>query len=133
MKRRLSLRGCWVVFRVSIERFQRYHPLCLFALFPILSSEIAYAQNAVMKDPTRPAVQEVALKPTLIHEEFTLQSIIIAPDRRLAVINGKVLKYGDKLGNVTVKKINKNSVTLLGGGREVVVYLFTQPNSESPK
>lgn len=104
--------------------------LCLLLIFTLSSSKIAYAQKAMMKDPTQPVIQDLPQKAAVIQEEYMLQSIIVAPDRKLAVINAKTLRLGDKVGGAIVKKINKNSVVLSSSGQEIVLYLFVKQQLE---
>lgn len=68
-----------------------------------------------LQDPTqpeqyRPARQGAALK---------LESILFSPDRRVAVINGKALVEGERLGNARVITIGKDSVRVQQGGKIV--------------
>lgn len=104
--------------------------LCLLLTFTLSSGKVAYTQRAMMRDPTQPAIQDLPQKATVVQEEFMLQSIIVSPDRQLAVINTKTLRPGDKLGDAIVKKINKNSVILSNSGREIILYLFVKQQLE---
>ena len=52
-----------------------------------------------------------------------LQAIIFSPRRPSAMISGKTLFVGDKLGDLRVVAINKDSATLVGGGQTNVLSL----------
>jgi hypothetical protein len=42
----------------------------------------------------------------------TVTSILIVPDRRLAILNGRVVTEGDRVGRRKVSRIERDSVTL---------------------
>jgi MSHA biogenesis protein MshK len=46
---------------------------------------------------------------------WTLQSILSAPDRRIAIINGTRLREGDRIGNARVVSIKPSHVVLNTG------------------
>jgi hypothetical protein len=52
-----------------------------------------------------------------------LQAIIFNPKRPSAMIGGKTLFIGDKVGDLRVVAIDKNSATLAGGGQTNVLTL----------
>lgn len=84
----------------------------------------AAAQQA-LPDPTRPAVG--ASQPGAAEESPggpQLQSILISPKRKLAVINGQTLHVGDSFGNAVVVKISAQEVVLKSGAELQVLKLF---------
>jgi cytoskeletal protein RodZ len=52
-----------------------------------------------------------------------LQGILFHPTRPSAVVNGKLLFVGDRLGELRVMAIEQESVTLVGGGRTNLLLL----------
>jgi MSHA biogenesis protein MshK len=92
----------------------------LGVLFALLA---ASAEN--LTDPTRPpagfgknqAADAVASVPVL-------QSILISPTRKIAIISGKTLKAGDKLGDAQLVTIGENEVVLRTGKQVQVLKLY---------
>jgi hypothetical protein len=46
-----------------------------------------------------------------------VQGIVFSPAKPWAIVNGKTVFIGDSIGNLRVKKILRNSVVVVGGGR----------------
>jgi MSHA biogenesis protein MshK len=59
-----------------------------------------------------------------------LQSILISPTRRIAIISGKTVKAGDKFGDARVVAINANDVILKSGKSQQVLKLY--PSLHNP-
>jgi len=79
----------------------------------------AYAQ---LPDPTRPlgkATVPVAIGNLSIQDAIQLTSILIAKDRKLAIINGQLLHESQAIKGVgaVVKKIEADAVTLEQHGK----------------
>ena len=53
-----------------------------------------------------------------------LQSIIIAPGRRAAIINGQTVEQGGKYGDARLIRVNESSVVLRGPQGKQVLRLF---------
>lgn len=81
----------------------------------------ACAEN--LSDPTRPPSgfwqNQDAPPPGPV-----LQSVLISPVRRVAVISGKTLRIGDKFGNAQLVKIDENEVELRTGKSSAVLRLY---------
>ncbi|MBU0622813.1 MAG: hypothetical protein KJ795_13330 [Gammaproteobacteria bacterium] len=101
---------------------------CVVASALVLLSALAQAAEP-LPDPTRPAAEFLA--PTdsgaAAKEAATiegLRTIIIAPDRRSAVINGEQVKLGGRIGSERLMAVCEDSVVLQGaeGRREVPLY-----------
>lgn len=86
-----------------------------------------YAQG--MTDPTRPPVTsdtgDAGLSAEAVPE---LQSVLISPQRAEAIISGRAVKLGDKVGDARVTKITEDGVVLRNGKDMQVLKLF--PNIE---
>lgn len=92
----------------------------------------AQAQQASLPDPTRPPAVLTAPAPgaaTPRSEADTLQltSILVSQKpggRRLAVINGKTLRQGERIGGMVVEAIRPTEVVLRGGTKARTMKLF---------
>jgi len=75
------------------------------------------APAAVTVDPTRPP-SAVSAAPNAEKgvPNRALQSVLIAPGRSVAVIDGQLVHVGSRLGNALVVKIDEWGVVLRGGG-----------------
>lgn len=84
-------------------------------------------QAQVLNDPTRPpvsigtAADPAADKPKA---EPELQSILISPTRRVAVIDGQTVALGEKFGEARVVRITEGEVVLRNGQDLQVLKLF---------
>ena len=84
-----------------------------------------------LADPTRPNVKrervvvntKVIAKPK---EALFLQSTLVAPNRRLAVINGKTIYVGERVADAEIIEISPQQVTLLRGGVREVLRLLPE-------
>ncbi len=90
----------------------------LFPFIALLLAGNAYALN----DPTRPT------DPALYFGGgnaggWTLQSILFSDDRRIAIINGKRVQEGDRIGSARVARIQDSQVVLKTRGRTLKLKL----------
>ncbi len=99
--------------------------MCGFAVCSLLFGVCCGAEE--INDPTRlPASMlssgdEVAPAPLP-----GLQSILIAPHHRSAIINGKLVKAGDKVGEERLIEVRERSVILNGPKGRRVITLFSE-------
>ncbi|MDX8400103.1 MAG: hypothetical protein R8K20_07620 [Gallionellaceae bacterium] len=78
----------------------------------------------VLIDPTKPPA-EIGIQPEALPAEVaTLQSIIISPLRRAAILNGQTVELGGKIGGVTLIEVSESGVVLQGKGGRQVLTLF---------
>lgn len=92
----------------------------------------ANAQAEPLPDPTRPAAEflvpgdggDAAKASAAAVSTDGLRTIIIAPDRRSAVIDGEQVALGGKIGSERLMAVCEDSVVLQGaeGRREVPLY-----------
>jgi MSHA biogenesis protein MshK len=85
----------------------------------------AHAQ--ALRDPTRPPDFSAAA-PEVEATVSALQSVLISPGRRVAVISGRTVAVGDQVGNAKVISIREGEVVLREGGETRTLKLF--PNIE---
>jgi MSHA biogenesis protein MshK len=92
---------------------------------------------AQANDPTRPPAAALAGEPgegaDLLPVGPRLQSVLIGygtPPRKLAVIDGKAVRVGDKVGAATVQAISAREVVLRTGHEHQVLKLY--PDADGP-
>ncbi|MGH8807222.1 MAG: MSHA biogenesis protein MshK [Noviherbaspirillum sp.] len=96
--------------------------LAVFMLFHMVASVVMATDVA---DPTRPpAIFGNAGEGEAANSAPVLQSVIISPGRRLAIINGKTVKVGDKYGDAQVVKITESDAVLRTGKDLQTLKLF---------
>ncbi len=81
----------------------------------IIGLVLATAAGAAgLVDPTRPPAPRASAIPAEGEEGYRLTSILVAPDRRIAVINGHVVRVGDRVADAQVVGITLTRVQLRG-------------------
>lgn len=91
------------------------------------------AAAQALADPTRPpaALGSSAADSDKPEEPPALQSVLISPQRRVAIINGRSVQVGDKVGQARVARILENEVVLRDGKEVQVLKLFPQVEKKS--
>ncbi len=81
---------------------------------------------ASLSDPTRPPQRFIApvVSAPVVPKSWKLGAILIAPQRRVAVINGQPLSVGDQVSGAKVIDIESDRVRLRRGSREFVLDLL---------
>jgi MSHA biogenesis protein MshK len=82
-------------------------------------------EAASFADPTRPATFTPGAAPAPSGRP-RLESVLIAPDRRLAVISGQRVQVGDRIGGAQVVSITESAVVLRSGEAAETLLLFPQ-------
>jgi len=95
------------------------------------------ARAAPFADPMRPpsAAGIDAPGPTSA-DGPRLESVLIAPDRRIAVINGQQVSVGGKVGSGEVVRITESEVVIRGAGGDAILKLvpeYMQRPAPSPE
>jgi hypothetical protein len=108
--------------------------LCVLLLAP------AGALAQVGNDPTRPPVNLGGAVDTDTEAGggMTLQSVIISPTNKAAIISGVMVKLGEKYGDAVLVKVMENEVVLKSGTMSQVLKLHPgvekrEPASAAPK
>jgi hypothetical protein len=99
----------------------------LIFLGSILCSQLIYAE---LLDPTRPPANvygQTIVSPAL----FVLNAIVVAHDRKFAVINGLNKQIGDEILGEHVTAIHENTVQLEGPSGKIILFLFGKPIKQS--
>ncbi len=114
----------------------------LIAVLLLSLTQVA-AMAESLPDPTRPSIDlnssgagvagEALPVETVPHG---LQSIIISPQYRAAIINGETVKLGDKSGDSTLVEVRESSVVLQNAHGRRVLELFPKVSikqNETPR
>ncbi len=87
------------------------------------------AQSDELADPTRPVTLR-APTPTSVTTAsasvLKLDAIVHSDERRLAIVNGKLLRVGEWLGNVRIDAISNDAVRYSRAGRSQTLRLANQ-------
>ncbi|MFN3396916.1 MAG: hypothetical protein ACK4ZS_00095 [Sulfurimicrobium sp.] len=102
-------------------------PLFLLFAFCLLPFDSALAAEA-LPDPTRPPAEAGLTGDVAAAGGPLLQSVKIAPGRRMAVISGRLLAQGERFGEARLVSIGESEVVLLGPEGRQTLKLF--PNVE---
>ena len=108
----------------------------LLASLSVLALVVSPLQASLddLPDPTRPGGRSQGEPHS--GGELVLQSVLIAPNRRIAVINGQKLAVGDRIRDQEVIEIRTHEVVLRRAGHERVLRLLPRPlidKSKGPK
>lgn len=88
-------------------------------------ASVALAQAAPLADPTRPPNAAVdAAGEAAPRSGPQLQSVLISPARRVAVISGRAVALGERYGEATVASITESAVLLRYAGRSETLRLI---------
>lgn len=92
--------------------------LLLCAVPPVASAQ-------ALTDPTKPPAEISApLTQAAVPEGDKLQSIIISPTHRAAIINGQTVELGAKYGEARLVEVSESGVALQGAQGRQVLTLF---------
>jgi MSHA biogenesis protein MshK len=88
-------------------------------LLLVVCASNAVAQSGTLVDPTRPPIVDVEPSRAIAPQAGPrLQSVLISPSRRVAVINGSTVAVGGKVGDATVAAISEGAVVLMHANRK---------------
>lgn len=104
-----------------------HHLILTMAL--VLTASMHAVQAETLPDPTRPpaflfAPADGDGPPAEASGGLVLQSVLIAPNRRSAIIGGKALSVGDRLGDFTLVRVSEGEVQLRGPEGSRTLKLF---------
>ncbi len=104
---------------------ERMRPGALAAFVLLAASAGSHAQALV--DPTRPPNASAASAPAGAAgpAAMQLQSVLISPGRKVAVINGETVLVGGHFGDATLVRIEATRVTLRRGDELEVLGMYT--------
>ena len=94
-------------------KHNRKHSIKAAAVAGVFAMAAAYAD---LPDPTRPPnVSYTDSSAEAAEDKIFLSTILISPERRVAVINGKALRKGDPVGAGHILEIKPSEVVLKVG------------------
>ena len=108
------------------QRVCRGCAACFFSFFCLLFS-VFCSLNAgqALTDPTKPPTEISApLTHAAAPEGDRLQSIIISPTRRAAIISGQTVELGAKYGEAKLVEVSESGIALQGAQGRQVLTLF---------
>jgi MSHA biogenesis protein MshK len=100
--------------------------LCLQALLGACAGILLVAPPAVaqqLRDPTRPP-SLIDEGEGVVNEGPVLQSILIAPDRKVAIISGQAVRVGEQFNGARLVSISETQVVLRNGNEVRTLNLF---------
>ena len=97
----------------------------------ILAFTAGTVDAASFADPTRPATFTPGAAPMPTGRP-RLESVLIAPDRRIAIISGQRVQLGDRVGGAQVVSITESAVVLRNGLNSETLPLFPQLKRNRP-
>ena len=105
-----------------------------FALLIALMGGTSGAWAQVTNDPTRPPSGYGPDEAADVNAGSgqMLQSVLISPTYRAAIINGVVIKLGEKYGDAVLVKVAENEVVLKSGSESQVLKLHPGVEKRSP-
>lgn len=92
-------------------------------------------QAGALQDPTRPTRTALFQSPTAsrpVADKWTLNSTLVASDRRVAVINGTYVSEGESVDGAKVLRISKTSVLIQAAGRQTTLQLIPDTLKKRP-
>lgn len=88
----------------------------------------AGAQAETLPDPTRPPAElgASATTPGAALTEEVLQSVILSPGRHAAIINGQLVRVGERYGEAKLVAVSEGQAILKGAQGRRVLNLFPE-------
>jgi MSHA biogenesis protein MshK len=91
----------------------------------LLAGTVQAAAAERLADPTRPAHAKPSA-PAPSAAEMRLEAVMKSGDRHVAVVNGRVVRAGDRIGDVQIEEITSDAVRYRRGGQSQVLRLQGQ-------
>lgn len=94
----------------------------------VLYAATSAAHGASMADPTRPpgATAGDEGQSALSAPGAKLESVLIAPDRRIAIIGGQAFRVGEKYGEGRIVRITETEVVIRGPEASETLKLYPE-------
>jgi MSHA biogenesis protein MshK len=104
---------------------------CTLATTLLALFHLTVTQGADLADPTRPASMPAVTLPTLatssaVTGKLKLEAVVHSNQRQLAIVNGKLLRVGESLGDVRIEAISNDAVRYSQAGRSHTLRLAEQ-------
>jgi MSHA biogenesis protein MshK len=98
-------------------------------LAPAGAGRVLADELAGLADPTRPAQRTTTAFSAAPARSLVLQSILISPRRRIAMVNGQPFAVGDRLDDALVAEILPYAVVLKKGDQIIRMRLLPKVKS----
>jgi MSHA biogenesis protein MshK len=98
--------------------------LSVAALLLLSLASLAHADPLI--DPMRPANLPRAAAPRDAEPASRVSAVFLANGRRVAVLDGRVVKQGDRMGDLVIQEVLADGVRYTRGGRSEIVRLPRQ-------
>ena len=115
-------------------RHKRLLPVLLLALLALPAA--AETANDPMRPPGKALTAGAKAGKKAVSERYRLDSIIIGPERRQAIINGRLLGLGESIDGSKLIEVQATQVTLQVAGKPYVLTLLPlsiKMPSEAPR
>lgn len=100
----------------------------------LLSTSATLPAQGTLSDPTAPPARPSRGSGGHATVHWQLQSTLVGPDRRVAVINDTVLREGESIDGAQLVAIEYSTVLLDVGGRTLRLRLFNaEPAADDPR
>lgn len=106
--------------------YREFTILCLFAMVSILMVLPVMAWSA-LADPTRPAFlseKKAVKKQIIIEKPLILSSTLVSNNRKVAIINDKVVGEGETVDNALILRISRNFVQVKRNQKVIILRLI---------
>lgn len=117
-----------MVAPVMARFFSHVPPLRQGGLAGVLLLLALTSQAQALQDPTRPpnvSTMPVAEGKAAEPVGPQLQSVLLSPQRKVAVISGQSVRLGEKYGDARLVRLTDSAATLRRGRQEQVLQLFS--------
>jgi hypothetical protein len=106
----------------------------LVAAWLLASFAVAAADELPVRDPMRPFGRDAGTAGAAAAPapRFTLTGVVIAPSRRIAIVNGRPYALGDSIDGAELVAVEPRAIRLKDGGVELVIPLRTAAKSRQP-
>ncbi|QKQ25459.1 hypothetical protein [Candidatus Reidiella endopervernicosa] len=101
-----------------------------------LSLTMALPVAAELQDPTRPPIKKKVVKPVVVkkaQQKWALSYTLVSDQRRIAVINNKVVAVGEMVDGARVVEIESDAVTLKRVGKSIKLELISSSSTAYQK
>lgn len=100
----------------------------------LMCCTVACGNASALTDPTRPTdpASFFGAGKSARDTAWSLQSILFASDRRIAVINGTRVREGDRIGSARVVRIHDSQVLLDTGKGRLTLHLLPETVKVKP-
>jgi MSHA biogenesis protein MshK len=97
-----------------------------FVIASLIAVSMADGFAQQLRDPTRPPGVGASRAgfAEAVPSDLVLQTVLVSPERRNAIVNGRLLRVGDSISGMRVIEIRESAVVLRGPGELRTLSLF---------